>query len=182
MTAATGASGYYQNGVALGQPGAPAGDANTAARFDGTSSHAYVNGIAAPQSAYTMEILMKAEPPVQSGTLIDHGGGGALYVGTDRFCFRQTTTDVCWLHAPSPGDWYHVAGTWDSTSNVARLYVNGIERAAATAPSAPSGSGTLFVGWGSSAPWFKGVLDEPAYYATALGADRIAAHYAACSC
>ncbi len=182
MTAATGEPGHYQNGVALGQPGAPVGDANTAARFDGTSSHAYVNNVAAPQSAYTMEILMKADPPAQSGTLIDHGGGGALYVGTDRFCFRQTTTDVCWLHAPSPGDWYHVAGTWDSTSSVARLYVNGIERAAAAAPSAPSGSSTLFIGWGSSAGWFKGVLDEPAYYATALGADRIAAHYAACSC
>jgi peptidoglycan/xylan/chitin deacetylase (PgdA/CDA1 family) len=182
MTAAAGQPGSYQNGVVLGQPGAPAGDADTAARLDGTSSYGYVNNVAAPQSAYSMEILMKAEPDVQPGSLMSHGGGGALYIGTDRFCFRQTATDVCWMHAPSPGQWYHVAGTWDSTSKIARLYVNGIERAAATAPSAPSGSGTLYVGYGQFAPWFRGVLDEPAYYATALGADRIAAHYAACGC
>ena len=125
---------------------------------------------------------MKASAPVQAGSLMDHGGGGALYVTPDRFCFRQTATNVCWQHAPSPGVWYHVAGTWDSTSKVARLYVDGVERAAATATSAPSGFATLYVGFGQSAPWFGGVLDEPAYYAIALGADRIAAHYAGCSC
>lgn len=179
--AGPGPAGTYQNGVTLGEPGAT-GDGNTAARFDGTSQHAYVNGVAAPQSAYTMEILAKPGPSVQAGTLMDHGGGGALYITPDRFCFRQTATSVCWQHDPSPDVWYHVAGTWDSTSKVARLYVDGVERAAATAPSAPSGSATLYIGWGESAPWFAGLLDEPAYYATALGADRIAAHYAGCSC
>jgi peptidoglycan/xylan/chitin deacetylase (PgdA/CDA1 family) len=176
-----GPAGAYQNGVTLGQPAAT-GDGDSAAQFNGTSAHAYVNGVAAPQAAYTLEILMKADPPVQAGSLIDHGGAGALYVTPDRFCFRQTATDVCWQHAPAAGVWYHVAGTWDSTSNVARLYVDGVERAAATAPGAPSGSGTLYVGFGGPAPWFAGALDEPAYYATALGADRIAAHYAGCTC
>jgi peptidoglycan/xylan/chitin deacetylase (PgdA/CDA1 family) len=181
MTDSTGgAAGWYQNGVSLGHAGAASGD--TAAQFNGTSTHAYVNGVAAPASAYTMEILMKAGPGVHSGTLMDHGGAGALYIQADRFCFRQTATDVCWLHAPSEGVWYHVAGTWDAASNVARLYVDGLERAASTAPAPPSGSATLYVGWGRSAPWFGGVLDEAAYYATALGADRIAAHYAGCSC
>lgn len=183
MTAAAGASaGSYKNGVVLGQPGPLAGDPNGAALFNGTSSYASVNGVAAPASAYTMEILMKASAALQSGSLMDQGGAGALYVKTDRFCFRQTSTQVCWPSAPATGVWYHVAGTWDHVSKVARLYVDGVERASATAPTAPSGSGTLYIGYGQSAPWFKGLLDEPAYYATALSAARIATHYAACGC
>jgi peptidoglycan/xylan/chitin deacetylase (PgdA/CDA1 family) len=181
LPAGAGPAGTYQNGVVLGQPGV-SGDGNTAALFNGTSHHAYVNGIAAPQTAYTMEILMKPSAPVSAGTLMDHGGGGALYVTAQSFCFRQTATSVCWQHAPSPDVWYHVAGTWDATSKVARLYVDGVERAAARAPSSPSGSSTLYVGFGESAPFFAGVLDEPAYYATALGVDRIAAHWAGCAC
>jgi N-acetylneuraminic acid mutarotase len=183
MTAGAGGNaGSYKNGVVLGQPGPLAGDANGAALFNGTSSYASVNGVAAPANAYTMEIFMKANPALQSGSLMDHGGAGALYIKTDRFCFRQTSTHVCWLSAPSTGVWYHIAGTWDNVSKVARLYVNGVERATATAPTAPSGSGTLYIGYGQSAPWFKGLLDEPAYYATALSAARIAIHYGACGC
>lgn len=177
-----GPAGTYQNGVVLGEQGGLHADADTAARFDGSSAHAYVTGVAAPQGVYSMEILMKASPAVQAGSLIDHGGGGALYVRPDRFCFRQTATHVCWQHAPAANVWYHVVGTWDATSKVARLYVDGVERAAATAPAAPSGLAALYVGYGESAPWFAGVLDEPAYYATALGADRVAAHYAGCAC
>ena len=183
MTAAAGGrTGNYQNNVVLGQPSGLPGDSNTAALFNGISSYAYVNGIGAPSLAYTLEIRMKANPALQAGTLIDQGGAGALYIRTDRFCFRQTSVHVCWMQPPTTGAWYHVAGTWDSAFRIARLYVNGVERASALASTAPSGSGTLYVGYGQSAPWFKGLLDEPAYYATALSAARIAAHHAACGC
>jgi len=184
MTAgAGGLSGNYQNGVVLAQPGALAGDANTAARFNGAAAYGYVNGIAAPKDAYTMEIWMKADPSLQAGSLMDHGGAGALYVKTDRFCFRQTHASVCWTQTPATGVWYHVAGTWDKISNTARLYVNGAERASAQATAAPSGNGTFYVGYGQSAPWFKGYLDEAVYYPSALSAARIGAHYrAGCGC
>jgi uncharacterized repeat protein (TIGR01451 family) len=177
-----GKPGTYKNNVVLGQPGAPGAAPNTAAAFNGTASYAYVNGIPAPKTAYTLEILMKAGAAVQSGTLLEQGGAGSLYINPDRFCFRQVATTVCWMHAPTAGVWYHVAGTWDAVSKVARLYVNGVERASASAPGIPSGSATLYVGYGQFAPWFKGVLDEPAYYSTALSASRIATHYAACAC
>ncbi|MDX6704664.1 MAG: hypothetical protein QOI48_510 [Solirubrobacteraceae bacterium] len=184
MTASAGGkNGNYQNGVVLGQPGALAGDSNTAGLFNGTAAYGYVNGIAAPTQAYTMEIWMKAQAPLQKGTLMDHGGGGALYIETNRFCFRQSQTHICWPSAPTTGDWYHVAGSWDAVSGTARLYVNGTERASGQAPTAPSGSGTFYIGYGQSAPWFKGLLDEAVYYPTRLGADRIASHYhAGCGC
>jgi hypothetical protein len=184
MTAAAGGrGGGYQNGVVLGQPGAIASAGGTAAQFNGTAAYAYANGVAAPAQAYTMEIWMKAAAPLKDGTLIDQGGAGALFIKTDRFCLRQTQTNVCWSQAPVAGRWYHVAGTWDAVSKTARLYVDGAERAAAPAPTAPSGSGTLYIGYGQSASWFKGLLDEPLYYRTALTAARIAAHYhAACDC
>jgi len=182
IDAAGGANGNYQNGVVLGQPGAISG-AGTAAKFDGRAAYGYVNGIAAPQQAYTMEIWMKAAPPLAGGTLMDQGGAGALYTGTDRFCFRQTQTSICWAQAPATDVWYHVAGTWDAVSQTARLYVNGVERASGQASSALSGSGTFYIGYGQSAPWFKGDLDEAAYYRTALSATRVAAHYhSGCGC
>lgn len=180
--AAGGITGSYRNGVGLAQPAAAGAAPNTAAAFDGAGSYAYVNGIAAPTAAYTIEILMRADAPTRAGSLIDHGGAGALYVNPDRYCFRQTTTHVCWPVTPLPAVWHHVAGTWDAVSKVARLYVDGVLRASATAPAAPSGSSTLYIGYGQSAPWFDGLLDEPAYYPTVLSPARIAAHHAACAC
>lgn len=184
MTAAAGGkTGNYQNGVVVGQPDPLSGDPNTAARFNGTAAYGYVNGIAAPTQAYTMEIWMKADAALKDGSLMDHGGAGALYIKTDRFCFRQTSTHVCWTQPPSTGVWYHVVGTWDKVSKTARLYVNGVERASGQAATAPSGSGTFYVGYGQSAPWFKGYLDEAVYYPSSLSATRVGVHYhAGCGC
>jgi subtilisin family serine protease len=180
---AGGQAGYYQNGVVLGQPGAIAGEAGSSALFNGTSSHAYVNGIAAPTQAYTMEAWMKPGAPLQGGTLIDHGSAGALYMTASAICLRQTATHVCSSATISTADWTHVAGTWDAISGVARLYVDGVEVASADAQMSPSGNGTLFIGYGQSASWFKGLLDEVAYYPTDLSATSIALHYhAGCGC
>jgi subtilisin family serine protease len=180
---AGGQVGYYQNGVVLGQPGAIVGEPGTSARFDGLSAHAYVNGIAAPTQAFTTEIWMKPGDPLQGGTMIDHGSSGALYMTSSAICFRQTDTHVCAPGIPSTTDWTHVAGTWDAISGTARLYVNGVEVASGDAPTRPSGNGTLYIGYGQSAPWFKGLLDEAAYYPTDLDAITIALHYhAGCDC
>lgn len=126
---------------------------------------------------------MKPGAPRQAGTLMDHGGGGALCMQTNSICWRQTQTHLCWPTTPSTANWTHVAGTWDAVSNTARLYVNGVLRVTSAAPSAPSGSGTLYIGYGQSAPWFKGLLDEAAYFPTSLSAGRIELHYrAGCGC
>lgn len=170
-----GRHGYYQNGVALGVPGAVAGS-DTAARFDGRAAYGYVPSVPAPSQAYTIEAWANTTA-AGSQTIVDHGGSGALYLTADRFCFRQTRTDVCWASAPATSTWYHVVGTWDATSQTARLYVDGVLRATRQTSDQPSGSSSFYVGYGQSAPWFTGRIDEVAYYPTALSAADVQAHY-----
>jgi hypothetical protein len=170
-----GRNGSYQNGVVLGVPGAIAGT-DTAARFDGRAAYGYVSSIPAPTQAYTLEAWANTTAP-GSQTIVDHGGAGALYLKADRFCLRQTRTDVCWTSAPAAGTWYHVAGTWDAASGTASLYVDGVLRATRQVSDRPSGSSSLYIGYGQSARWFTGRLDDVAYYPTALSAARIQAHY-----
>ncbi|MDX6682847.1 MAG: hypothetical protein QOG94_2886 [Solirubrobacteraceae bacterium] len=173
------------NGVTFGLPGALSGDASTARGFDGRAAYCYVNGITAPTSAYTIEGWMKLSAPV-SGTIADHGSAGAIYVQADRYCMRNAWESLCTpagAPAPTVGAWHHVAATWSAPSTVARLYVDGTLVASAPNGARPSGSSTFYVGYGQSAPWFTGTLDEIAYYPTALSAARIAAHYhAGCGC
>jgi len=177
MRDASGASrhGYYQNGVVLGQPGAVAGS-NTAARFDGRAAYGYLPSLPAPAQAYTLEAWANT---TRSGdqTIADHGGAGALVLRADRFCFRQTRTELCWTSTPATGTWYHVAGTWDAASGTARLYVDGVLRASRQATDQPSGSSSFYVGYGQTAPWFSGLLDDVALYPVALDAARVQAHY-----
>jgi len=164
----------FANTVLTGVDGV-AGD-HTAAWFDGVSGYAYVNGLDAPRRAYTIEAWVRPDGTA-NGTIADQGGAGALLLRGGRPAFRQTDTEISSAAALTPGTWHHVAGTWDGRT--ARLYVDGAEVASGTATTAPSGTATLYIGYGQSAPWFAGTIDGVAYYATALPAARIAAHFGA---
>jgi hypothetical protein len=78
-----------------------------------------------------------------------------------------------------PGVWQHIVGVWDGTAN--RLYVNGVQ--VATTPTAtflPNSDPTLPLTLGvrsDNAFQSSGSMDEAAYYATALSAAQILAHY-----
>ncbi len=177
-----GHDGTYQNGIALGRDGATACERrphppracelahparNNAAFFPSRDGHGYVNGIAAPTNAYTMEAWIK---PRDGGDMmiVSHGGGGQLFISGGHLAFRQTQDTI---HgggpALQPGKWWHVAATWTGTNT--RLYVNGDQiGASSSANKPPSGISTFFVGYGEMAPWFHGDLDEVAYYGRAL--------------
>ncbi|HYH89497.1 MAG TPA: LamG-like jellyroll fold domain-containing protein [Solirubrobacteraceae bacterium] len=170
------------NGVTFGLAGALANDADTARGFDGRAAYCYANNITAPTTAYTIEGWMKLAS-ASAGTVAEHGGSGALYVTTNSFCMRNAWEGMCWPSTPAVGTWYHMAATWSATDGIARLYVNGVLRASAVNGARPSGTSTFYVGYGQSAPWFHGTIDEVAYYPTALSAARIAAHYGTgCGC
>lgn len=166
--------GALANGVVGGADGV-AGD-HTAAWFDGASGYAYVNGLAAPRRAYTLEAWHE---PDRSGdmTIVEQGGAGSLLLRDGHPVFRQTDTDVVAPSALAPGTWHHVAGTWDG--HTARLYLDGALVASGTATTPPSGASTVYIGYGAHAPWFAGTIDGVAYFPTALSADRIAAHHSA---
>lgn len=79
------------------------------------------------------------------------------------------------------GSWSHVVATWDGT--IARLYVNGVfanvdNKGDGTPGYAPSTTATLTIGaLGDDSSPFYGNVDEVAFYASALSAEKIAAHY-----
>jgi hypothetical protein len=175
-------NGTCVNGVTFGLPGAISADANTARGFDGKAAYCYANGIAAPTSAWTIEGWMKQSAP-KAATIAEHGSSGGIYVTATSTCLRNAWETLCAPGAPSAGTWHHVAASWSASDKVASLYVDGVLRTSAVNGAKPSGSSTFYVGYGQSAPWFNGSLDEIAYYATRLSAARIAAHYhAGCGC
>jgi len=168
------------NGATFGRPGAIADRVfprDGARGFDGRAAYCYANGIAAPTQAYTLEAWMRpSQSPPRAGTIADHGGAGALYITPSSFCMRNAWESLCWPGDPYDGFWHHVAATWSASDGVARLYVDGRLRASAVSGARPSGSGTFHIGYGQSAPWLTGSIDEVAYYARALSSDRIATH------
>ena len=86
------------------------------------------------------------------------------------------------------GQIYHVAATYNSTTNLMKLYVNGALEAQSThtwggavaVTSCPFyiGSGGGGIGMGSGG-YFTGLIDEVALYGTALSDARLLAHYTA---
>jgi hypothetical protein len=66
---------------------------------------------------------------------------------------------------------------WDGVT--ISLYVNGELHGQKEATKRPSSSSTFYVGFGELRPWFKGSLDEVAYYDKALTPNRILEHFLA---
>ncbi|MES2440854.1 MAG: LamG domain-containing protein [Verrucomicrobiota bacterium] len=74
------------------------------------------------------------------------------------------------------GVWSHVVATWDGTT--ARLYVNGTFATSATGTYAASSAAVFSVGaLADGASDFNGLVDEIAFYPTALSDAKILAHY-----
>ncbi len=81
-------------------------------------------------------------------------------------------------------NWYHLAGTYDSSSG-GKLYINGKEQ---TQSSTATGNiyyadGNFRIGWaGSSNRFFKGLIDEVSVYSRAKTAEEIKIDYEAGRC
>ncbi len=182
-----GNDGEYKNGIALRRPPAVAchvrphppytcdltsDPQDFAAWFPARDGYGFTNDITAPQSAYTLEAWIKRADH-GDGSVVGHGGGGQLFIKNDRLALRQVQ-DTVQSSGPvlTPGEWFHVAATWNGTRT--RLFVNGNQVASSnSANKAPSGISTFYVGYGDQAPWFHGSLDEAAYYGSALSSSAI---------
>lgn len=143
----------------------------------GGEGYGYVQNLAAPRTAYTLEAWVRPDD-AGDGSIVGQGGAGQLFVRNGHLGLRQTQDDVLGGGPVlTPGLWWHVAATWDGSTT--RLFVNGAQVASSgSARKAPSGSATVYVGYGEQAPWFRGDLDEVAYYPTALAPGVLAEHYA----
>lgn len=108
--------------------------------------------------------------------------------GRPSWALRDNSGTDCITEGPIalvPGDWSHLAGTWDPATSRATLYVNGVVGDTAHAPLGRLDAGgvgvplevgrTYRVGWGFPGEYFAGLLDDVRIYQIALSASEVAA-------
>ncbi len=181
--------------VTLGTAGLIAGDSNTAATFHGSVSTDWAQIADAPWMDVTDLTL---ECWIKHGAM----GGGAENLwdrdpaGTRMFQWRLETsgklrftdlaggiTSLDSVATFTDNVKHHLVTTF--TGGVVRTYVDGVQDATSTGHAAlnavncPLTLGASYGNTGGLLQPFNGVIDEAAYYGTALSAVRIAAHYAA---
>lgn len=190
-----GRHGTYTVPPTLGVAGLLPGDSNTAANFDAVNDYATVPyGAWMEPTAWTIEAWIKPDAVTGDFQIASRWAGSsgprpwqfAVSSGKLRLAFASglTATGLVTLVA---GQTYHVVATYDGSgaSKAWALYVNGaLDRSGASTTTSPphSANTSLYVGaliTTSPANLFDGVIDEVAFYGTALSAARIAAHYQA---
>lgn len=172
-----------------------AGKVGNAWSFNGTSDSASTGTWMGTLSAFTFEAWIKA-PSAQGmtgdyHTIIRRDGTdvvllrvrgsnitGNVNPGQLEAYIAGTTLVSGSAYRVDDGNWHHVAVTVNGTA--ATLYVDGVSRATATTSKSSYVLGTAAGYIGSAngtSEYFKGTIDEPAIYTTALSGTRITAHY-----
>jgi Concanavalin A-like lectin/glucanases superfamily len=190
-----GRTGTYISTPTLAQPGVPAGDADTATKFNGSTQ--YVD-VPYASSLNTAQFTIEAWAVLTGGA-----GTWRSLVGSwrDSSAWRGyqlgVTNSNYWVLYTGDGvnpetytqgsaaaitnDWVHVVGTYDGTTS--RLYLNGTQAASVTSPrcSANPSTAAFDIGTqydtGTRTCMFPGLIDEVAYYNRALSATEVKLHY-----
>jgi hypothetical protein len=186
------------SGVTLGATGGLLNDTNTAATFNGTTSHALVARQIADD--FSIEFRFKSTQNPSTGTrwwdgvgLVDGEvsgatndfgvglhGGGKLAAGTGTLGGSDATI-ITSTGGYNDGQWHHVVFTRVKTGGAMKIYVDGVLRASGTGGvNSLTASTNLYVGrlaGGSVGDYFAGTMDEVALYTTALDGDTVLDHY-----
>ena len=189
-----------QGGVTLGVPGGPAGDPNTAARFDGANDCSSANVNLSHTNRATVEfwlrwnafagddrLAMEFTPNFNNnagGFLIDPNApqqGGSFGVGIDTDAGRNNV----FFSRPSAAQWHHYAFVFDRTQPAAQQITPYVDGQAVTYSKLDNGAGTgnfanstlYFMSRACSALFGGGDLDDVAIYDRALSAGTVAEHY-----
>ena len=182
--------GSYLGGPALGQPGAPTGDGDTAVRFDGVD-----DVVSVPHSAsltlqsVSVELWARSDGSVwnDTGWLAAKRHSFLLHpnAGTRRVDWYVNPTGHGWQRiSHTPADitaWHHYLATYDHTTGRQVLYVDGREVAARTSPAAPLTASNRPLRIGADDIGLdrhgQGWIDEPAIYDRALTDTTATEHY-----
>ena len=190
----------YSGNPISGQPGAIAGDPDTATRFGGGSVLARNFDPALNASQFSIETWVNIQ-----GDSASSSGGYQFFVASREVFHKgyslglkdDPTTDLItwhfqlgqsdgtwWNAVYSQNDplseiqdrWHHVVGVFDGGQ--ARLFLNGSQVGTRSFDYAfaPNTTGQFRVGDNYSVP-LDGIVDEVGYYNYALSADRVSAHY-----
>ncbi|MGH9103700.1 MAG: LamG-like jellyroll fold domain-containing protein, partial [Acidimicrobiales bacterium] len=174
---------YSSSGVTLGAQGAIAGDANTAATFDGSSG-----GMTAPDtSALRLNGSFSIELWAKQGSF-DNTYPGLLYKGDDSgyliyekpdgtLSFKRNDTEATTTPgALVAGHYHYYVVTYDGTS--LDWYVDG-KLDSSTPESYPTNTATDALAIGKGDDFGNDTIDEVALYAGALAPSTVSAHYQA---
>jgi hypothetical protein len=137
--------------------------------------------VTAPTGPVSVEAWVEPRD-ASARNIFEDGATAQLSISGGKFVFRHDANAAAVTSTTSvaAGTRYHVAGTWDGTTE--SIYVNGTLEPSATP--APAGTGTsaaptVYIDYGrDSSAAFHGVIDEVALYAKELSADDIAARLA----
>ena len=190
---AGGYNGVYVGAMLLGQPGALAGDPDTAAGFSDDAMQVDVPFNAAINPGQFTVELWANDSGVNFGlyrapltSYAYYPDAGIAFYGTPNNQWQfwsgegSTNWDVMSGPAVQANAWTHLAATYDGTTK--RFFVNGVQVNSSTAPFVANAVDMTKMGvggYGSSTTYFfDGGLDEVAVYNTALSPARITAHYA----
>jgi hypothetical protein len=180
-------NGSYVGNPTLGQPGALAGDPDSAVSFNGTTQYVSVPYAAALNPA-TFSVEAWAKPTGGAGTYRgvmasrSFPNGWVLYAGSNNLWQFWVNNGTGMLSvsggAVALNAWTHLVGTVSGTS--VRLYVNGVLVGSGTLTSyQPQTGKPLTVGQGEPGSGFflPGLVDEPAVYTSALTAGQVQNDY-----
>ncbi len=172
-------NGTYDGTMLLGQPGAIAGDSDTAVRTPGFMT---ATSSAWNTSLCSFEMWAKFNGSVSDLARIQEGGAtdkiltvsydGNLHVQWTVFDGGSETLTSAPLTFGGGAPWYHIVGVADGTKS--RLYINGVQDSEMSASGSYAGYTTPNLKVGGSADY---TIDEVAFYSHALSAARVLAHY-----
>jgi hypothetical protein len=183
-------AGTYSN-VLLGQPGALAGDSNTAASFDGMRSYMSVPESTSlnMSSAVTVEFWAKRRTISNSyQVLVGKPGDGqsqnenyALWLSTSNkyIAYFGNGTSYVAVQTPAISDtnWHYVVATDDGST--VKIYLDGVlkQSAPTSLRLTPNGLPLNIGRANNNRYFFNGWLDEVALYPSALSGTTIQSHY-----
>jgi hypothetical protein len=188
--------GDYFGGVILGANGAIAGDASTAATFDGANDFAAIGRQVSDD--FSIEVWFKSTQGIGTGTQWWSGAGlvdgevsgaandfGVSLRSDGKVLAGVGTPDVSIVSSAggyNDGGWHQVVFTRTKATGALALYVDGVAAGTAIGASTASLTGPSSLNLGriqSGNNYLAGSLDEVSIYSTVLSAATISAHYAA---
>jgi Concanavalin A-like lectin/glucanases superfamily len=182
--------GTYSAGVTLAQAGlVPGYLADTAVQFNGTNGRITTTYAPfTPGSSFTAEGWAVRDNNSSSHALLSSEGPSAMVIlmlssGTNEMMFYNSSLSypLNWLNAaPNPGTPFHWALTYNDTTQVAELFVNGVSRGTKSGFAGPFPAGLGNVEWGSwgNLNWlWPGRMSYVSLCPSVLSAAKIAQHY-----
>ena len=190
--------GDWLGGVLLTVAGAIAGDASTAATFDGVNDFATVGRQVADD--FSIELWFKSTQGIGTGAQWSTGAGlvdGSVAGAANDFgvSLRSDGKVVAGIGTPdvsvvstsggyNNGAWHHVVFTRTKATGALALYVDGVAAGTATGASTASLTSATSLNLGriqSGGYYFAGSLDEVSIYNVVLSPAAISARFAAAS-